>query len=94
MIMTAARRPAVPAAESADGRAAHSNNITQPTVMPISATLNTGQNCRSMKSTTAPRSNPGSRNTRSARLPTAPPRSRPMATATGRRDDAAPVTMR
>ena len=66
------RRPGGAGSGSADGRPAHSNSITQPQVMPMSATLNTGQNWRSTKSTTAPRSRPGARNTRSARLPTRP----------------------
>ena len=49
-----------------------------PTTTPMSATLNTGHHWRSMKSTTAPLRNPSSpRKARSARLPSAPPRTRP-----------------
>jgi hypothetical protein len=53
-----------------------------PTTTPESAALNTGHHWRSMKSTTPPPMNPSpSRNARSVRLPSAPPTTRPMATA-------------
>ena len=60
---------------------------TAPITMAASATLNTGHHWRSMKSTTAPWRKPSSpRNARSARLPSAPPATRPAATApAGRR---------
>jgi hypothetical protein len=46
-----------------------------------SAMLNTGKCGNWMKSTTCPRPNPGARNSRSRRFPTAPPSSRPRAAA-------------
>ena len=64
-------------------------NVTITSRMPPittheSATLNTGHHCRSMKSTTPPLKNPSPRKARSARLPSAPPRMRPSATAPAR----------
>src|SRR5690606_20773989 len=56
---------------------------TAPTTMAESARLNTGHHCRSTKSTTPPPRNPSpSRTARSRRLPSAPPRIMPSATAT------------
>src|SRR5262249_12298351 len=51
----------------------HTTTSTAPIVMAESATLNVGQRPMSTKSITAPRRNPGERNTRSMRFPIAPP---------------------
>src|SRR4051794_13302587 len=54
-------------------RTAQITMTTAPTVMAESATLNVGKLLTCTKSTTAPLRNPGERNRRSARFPSAPP---------------------
>ncbi len=51
-----------------------------PIVTAESATLNVGQRLTCTKSITAPRMNPGARNTRSIKLPIAPPKTNDRAT--------------
>src|SRR5882724_6905299 len=55
--------------------------ITTPITTQTSAVLKIGPQPIATKSTTAPRNGPGERNTRSARLPAAPPNTSPTAIA-------------
>ncbi len=56
---------------------------TPPQTIAVSARLKTAKCAGAMKSTTWPWNTPGERKTRSVRLPSAPPRSSPSATAHG-----------
>jgi hypothetical protein len=62
-------------------RAASTATSSVPQVIAESAMLNVGQCGNLIQSTTQPCSGPGNRNSRSARLPIAPPSSKPSATA-------------
>jgi predicted DNA-binding transcriptional regulator YafY len=64
-------------------RAASTATSTVPQAIATSARLNVGQYENLIQSTTQPRSGPGNRNSRSVRLPIAPPSSKPSATAHG-----------
>src|SRR5690606_28436891 len=70
-----------PSADSSLTRNVPSTKSAAPITTAMSATLKIGQNCRSMKSITAPPILPPSRNRRSATLPSAPPAITPPATA-------------
>jgi predicted DNA-binding transcriptional regulator YafY len=71
------------ASRSAVPRAASTAISVIPQAIAASAMLNAGQSRNLIQSTTQPCSGPGDRNSRSARLPIAPPSSRPSATAHG-----------
>ena len=64
-------------------RAASTATSTVPQAIATSARLNVGQRENLIQSTTQPCSGPGDRNSRSVRLPIAPPSSKPSATAHG-----------